>query len=394
MELEIKTQSLLDQFKFHRQKTTEILAPLSEADASMQPIVDVSPPKWHAAHTTWFFERFVLMNHKEDYQPFDLTLHYLFNSYYESIGERVARHKRGDQSRPDLLTVLEFRSYVDEHMAQFLKNYSATDELDYIIQIGLQHEQQHQELLWTDIKYILGKQALDLHYEGNNPDDLHSSASEQLWIDIPEGIYMVGYEGNDFHFDNEGAPHRVFLEQYSIRKGLVTASEYMEFIEDGGYSNFEYWLSEAWEWIKKEKIEAPEYWRLNDGNWEHFTLNGWTRVKPNEAIRHISYYEADAFAAWKGCRLAKEEEWEVAADHIDWGELWEWTGSSYLPYPGFKKAKGAIGEYNGKFMINQMVLRGRSLATAEGHSRRSYRNFFHPDKRWQYAGIRLVQDKD
>lgn len=394
MKTEKLTQrDLADDYLFHRQNTLDIISRLQEADTGVQPIIDVSPPKWHAAHTTWFFERFILMEYMKDYAIFDESFHFLFNSYYESAGERVPRDQRGMQTRPPLKDVIDFRAYVDLNMERLLREQELNEKAEFLVQLGLQHEQQHQELLWTDLKYILGKQALSPAYDGPNPDQkLVMDRQTEEWIHMEEGIYQVGFEGEEFSFDNERKRHRVFLEEFRIAQKPISNKEYLEFIEAGGYSDFKYWLSEGWAWVKEHGIEAPEYWERTENGWKQYTLNGWEPVDPDKTLCHVSYFEADAFAAWKGCRLPREEEWEAAADQMNWGEVWEWTQSAYLPYPGFKKEDGAIGEYNGKFMINQMVLRGASVATAKGHSRKSYRNFFHPDKRWQYSGIRLCKD--
>jgi len=379
-------------FQQLRDKTLNMVSQLTEADANAQPIIDVSPPKWHLAHTTWFFERFILMEYLPNYSVFNNDFHFLFNSYYESEGERVPRDQRGFQTRPELKDVIAFRNHVDRGMiALFQETETINERLNYLIELGLQHEQQHQELLWTDIKYILGKQALSPIYASDNPDRKLGMEGDSRWIEKPEGIYHIGFEGEDFSFDNELGRHRVFLEPYSISSALVTNAEYLEFIEDGGYQNFRFWLSEAWAWLKETGIESPEYWKKEGSEWMRYSLDGWQKPNPNAPVSHISYYEADAFASWKGQRLATEQEWEAASDDFEHGKLWEWTASAYLPYPGFTKELGAIGEYNGKFMINQMVLRGSSVATAAGHSRKSYRNFFPPDKRWQFSGIRLCK---
>ncbi len=388
----LQTQRLLLDFTESRQRTLNILSALSESDTVVQPIIDVSPPKWHIAHTTWFFERFILMDFLPGYSIYNEEYHFLFNSYYESAGERVPRDQRGFQTRPVLKDIIEFRHHVDSSMKILLESERSEDErLKFLLQLGLQHEQQHQELLWTDIKYILGKQALSPKYDSENPDRAINSEQKPTWINMPEGIYSIGFQGDGFCFDNELGRHRVFLEPYQISSSLVTNAEYLEFIGDGGYQKFNFWLSEAWAWVKSQGIDSPEYWKKFNGTWKRYSLDGWKELNPNEPVSHISYFEADAFAAWKGMRLPTEQEWEAASEHFKFGKLWEWTASAYLPYPGFKKEAGAIGEYNGKFMINQMVLRGSSVATAPGHSRSSYRNFFPPEKQWQFSGLRLCK---
>jgi ergothioneine biosynthesis protein EgtB len=383
--------NLLEKYITVRKYTEELCKPLKTEDYVVQPIADVSPPKWHIGHTTWFFETFVLKPNMEKYEEFDPQYNYVFNSYYETVGARVIRTDRGNLSRPSVEDIYKFRTYIDQAMSEFLQK-DISNEVVEIIVLGLNHEQQHQELLSTDIKYILGNNPLFPAY-GSSSNGKENFIQEQqgTFTKIAEGIYEIGYNGNDFCFDNELSRHQVFLQDYSIANDLVTNREFIEFINAGGYKNFNYWHAEGWDWVKNNDINSPLYWHWIDGAWHHYTWHGLQKVNMNETLCHISFYEAYAYASWKGLRLPTEFEWEIAAQQFDWGKRWEWTESAYLPYPGFKKAPGAIGEYNGKFMVNQKVLRGASEVTPPGHSRITYRNFFHPHLRWQFTGIRLAQ---
>jgi ergothioneine biosynthesis protein EgtB len=384
---------LWQQYKTIRKKTEEICAPLQAEDYVVQPIVDVSPPKWHLGHTTWFFETFVLEAYEEGYKEnreFNKDYNFIFNSYYESIGSRVIRTDRGNLSRPTVEEIYAYRKHVDSAMKRYLQNNAIDEKVRATIELGLNHEQQHQELLYTDIKYILGHNPLFPAYDQNNIENTPYDV-EEGYVNIEAGVYEIGYEGDGFHFDNEKKRHKCFVDNISVSKKLVTNGEYLEFINDGGYRSFGCWHAEAWEWLRNNDINSPLYWHFVHGKWHVYTLAGLKPLNPDEPVTHISYYEASAYARWKGMRLLKEEEWEVAAQQLNWGDRWEWTESAYLPYPGYAKADGAIGEYNGKFMVNQMVLRGASIATPENHSRISYRNFFHPHLRWQYTGIRLAK---
>jgi ergothioneine biosynthesis protein EgtB len=372
-----------------RQRSVSICAPLHTEDYVVQPVVDVSPPKWHLGHTTWFFETFILQPNLKDYQVFNAEYNYVFNSYYESVGTRVIRTDRGNLSRPGVTDVYKYRQYVDDKMHEFLSG-EITPELHALITLGLNHEEQHQELLITDIKYILGHNPLFPAYQEDYCFK-ERSITHADFIKMPAGIYEIGHTGNGFCFDNELNRHKVYLEEYSISNVLVTNKEYLEFMQAGGYTDFRHWHAEGWDWVKTNQVKAPLYWHEVDGQWMNYTLKGLQLIAPNMPLAHISYYEAAAYASWKGMRLPTENEWEAAAGQLAWGERWEWTESAYLPYPGFVKAPGAIGEYNGKFMVSQMVLRGGSVATPPGHSRITYRNFFHPPLRWQYTGIRLAK---
>ena len=379
---------LLKKFKDVRQRTEAICKPLQTEDYVVQPVVDVSPPKWHIGHTTWFYETFILKEYALGYVAFNKDYNYVFNSYYETIGARVIRTDRGNLSRPTVVDIYKYRAYVDAAMSEFLsKDYPSY--LHEIIELGLNHEEQHQELLWTDIKFILGNNPLFPAY--NSLLKGASNNSHEEWITIEESLYDIGFTGDTFCFDNELGKHKVYLQKFSICKDLVKNKDFIEFISAGCYNDFSLWHAEGLDWVKTNNIQSPMYWHFIEGRWHNYTLQGLQPVDENDTLNHISFYEAAAFAAWKGLRLPTEFEWEVASPDLHWGTRWEWTESAYLPYPGFSKAPGAIGEYNGKFMVNQKVLRGASEVTSPGHSRKTYRNFFHPQLRWQYAGIRLAK---
>jgi len=381
---------LKESFSSVRKRTCSICQHLSVEDYSVQPVNDVSPPKWHLAHTTWFFETFVLQPFLQDYVEFDQEFSYHFNSYYNNAGQRVIRSNRGLMTRPSVERVYAYREYVDEHVIRLLEG-NPNSRVSEVLQLGIQHEMQHQELLHYDIKYILGHQPFFPVYNDEEDSDRQVNFNEISWIHQEEGIFNIGSSSADFHFDNEKGHHKVYLESYSIASRPTTFGEYLEFIEDGGYKNFNLWHSDAWDFITKNKIIAPLYVHQIDGNWMRYTLSGLKPIASSDVLVNVSFYEAWAFAHWKGCRLPTEFEWEVLADQFKWGQVWEWTNSAYLPYPRFEKAPGALGEYNGKFMVNQMVLRGASAATTPHHSRKTYRNFFHPHLQWQFAGIRLAK---
>jgi len=383
--------TLTEQYRTIRQASEAICRPLRTEDYVVQPVVDVSPPKWHLGHTTWFWETFVLMKYDLAYKVYNPDYNYVFNSYYETVGARVIRTDRGNLSRPSVEEIYAYRKYVDAAMERLLTS-CATDDvvLRDVLLLGLNHEQQHQELLWTDIKYILGHNPL---FPALSDEDLDGGGgvAEKGFVPMSAGIYEIGFEGEGFCFDNERARHKVYLNDYEIAGSLVTNEEFIAFIQAGGYENFIYWHAEGWDWVKNNQIKSPLYWHMIDGKWYQYTLAGLRPLDMKASLCHISYYEAVAYAAWKGMRLPTELEWEAASAKFGWGKRWEWTESAYLPYPGFKKAEGAIGEYNGKFMVSQMVLRGASVATPAGHSRNTYRNFFHPPLRWQFTGIRLAK---
>jgi len=380
----------LSQYRKIRGLTLSLCAPLQKEDFVVQPAQNISPPKWHLAHTTWFFETFILKANMPTYQEFNTAYNFLFNSYYESVGDHAQQAGRGHFSRPTVEEIIAYREHVDRFMDLFLAEPIEEDLAETLI-LGLHHEQQHQELLLTDLKYILGNNPLFPPYftAGKEPEKHHLPDDKPILM--PEGIYEIGHTGEGFCFDNEMKKHKVYLQEYAIDSQLISNRDFLEFIESGGYQEFRFWHSEAWEWLKENKVNSPLYWHKINNEWQEYTLWGLHPLALQQPVCHVSYYEAAAFAAWAGMRLPTEEEWEAAADKFNWGRRWEWTGSAYLPYPGFQKREGATGEYNGKFMINQMVLRGASDATAKGHSRKTYRNFFHPAARWQYSGIRLAQ---
>ena len=384
--------NLPTRYKQVRDRSEAICQGLQAEDFVVQPMGDVSPPKWHLGHTTWFFETFVLQPHAASYRVYDTQYPYVFNSYYETVGARVVRTDRGNLSRPSVADVFAYRAYVDQAMHRFLSADGAEDDgLNALLELGLNHEEQHQELLITDIKYILGNNPLLPAYPTDYAQPPVPRITNEHWISQPEGVYAIGATGRDFCFDNELNRHKVYLAPYQIRQELVSNGEYLAFIEAGGYADFRYWHAEGWEWVKAHRISAPLYWHRLDGVWHYYTPQGLQPLPPDQPVCHVSYYEAWAYAQWRGLRLPTEAEWETTQDRFQWGSRWEWTESAYLPYPGFTKAEGAIGEYNGKFMINQMVLRGASEATTPGHSRPTYRNFFHAPLRWQFTGIRLAR---
>lgn len=386
----INQERLLDKYNSVRSHSENICKPLEIEDYVVQPVVDVSPPKWHLGHTTWFFETFILKPYYKGYKVFNDQYDFVFNSYYESVGARVVRTDRGNLSRPSVTDVYQYRAYVDEQMEIFLQNEILSSELAEVLELGLNHEQQHQELLYSDIKYILGHNPLFPVYSSDKIFDQQTSQYNEF-VKVEAGIYEIGYKGDDFCFDNELGRHKVYLDRFEIAKYPVTNAQYLEFIADGGYTNFKYWHSEGWEWVKENEAKSPLYWHYIDQKWMNYTFGGLQEIDLNEPVCHVNFYEASAFASWKGMRLPTEAEWETASPELNWGQRWEWTDSAYLPYPGFQKAPGAIGEYNGKFMVSQMVLRGASVATPKGHSRATYRNFFHPRHQWQFMGIRLVK---
>lgn len=373
-----------------RRHTEALCASLSAEDQCIQSMPDASPAKWHRAHTTWFFEQFILQPHVPGYRSFSPQFSYLFNSYYENVGARHPRFARGMITRPSSNEVGEYRAHVDGAMAELLAGGS---DLGDLLTLGLQHEQQHQELLSTDILHALSQNPLDPAAIPGWVSPTHSTAP-QSFIAHRGGIVSVGSQGGGFAFDNEGPRHDVLLQPFQISNQLVRNAAWLEFIADGGYTTPTLWMSEGWAAVLANDWAAPMYWRKNDGAWSSLGLGGVTAVDPAQPVRHISWYEADAFARWSGKRLPTEFEWEAATAHAGMTEVddhvWQWTCSAYSPYPGFVPEAGAIGEYNGKFMINQMVLRGGSMATPAGHTRTSYRNFFHPDRRWQFSGLRLA----
>ncbi|MBM3528895.1 MAG: ergothioneine biosynthesis protein EgtB [Alphaproteobacteria bacterium] len=383
-----------DAFKTVRAETERRAAPLSPEDQGVQSMPDASPTKWHRAHTTWFFEQFLLKAHATDYREFDERFGFLFNSYYVAAGPRHARPERGTITRPDAGEVADYRAHVDAAVLDLIERAddSALAAIVPIVEIGLHHEQQHQELLYTDILHAFAQNPTNPAYDPRWRPPAAQSGRD--YAALPAGIRRIGHGEAGFCFDNEQPAHDVLLREGKIARHLVTNGEWLEFIAAGGYARHELWLSDGWAKVQDDGWCAPGYWREVGGAWHSLTLAGLKPVDPAAPVCHVSYYEADAFARWAGKHLPSEAEWEVAARagllYDAFGAVWQWTRSAYLPYPAYCAAEGALGEYNGKFMVNQMVLRGSSLATPAGHARPSYRNFFHPPARWQFSGLRLV----
>lgn len=384
------TKNCVEKYSEIRNHSVEICRPLEIEDYVVQPIVDVSPPKWHLGHTTWFFETFILQPNFPDYEVYNQQYNFVFNSYYETVGARVIRTDRGNLSRPSVSDIFKYREYVDEKMTKFLQSDYLTESLESLLELGLNHEQQHQELLLTDIKYILGHNPLFPAYKKESIS-IKEKVRDSEMLSFSEGVYEIGFQGEGFCFDNELGRHKVYLNDFQISSHLINNHEYLEFMNAGGYQDFRHWHAEGWDWVKQNAAKSPLYWHFIDGKWMNYTLNGLQEIDLAEAVCHINFFEASAFASWKEKRLPTEAEWEIASGHFDWGKRWEWTNSAYLPYPGFKKEAGAVGEYNGKFMVDQTVLRGASVATPIGHSRNTYRNFFPTHLQWQFTGIRLAK---
>ena len=384
----------IEAFRRVRDETERRAGPLSAEDQAVQSMPDASPAKWHRAHTTWFFETFLLQPNVPGYKVFDQRFAYLFNSYYVAAGPRHARPKRGLITRPDAGEIAAYRAHVDAAVERLIgaADSAALPEIGRILEIGLNHEEQHQELLITDILHVFAQNstapAYDPHWQPPR------AAAQAGFADLAEGIHTVGHQGEGYCFDNEGPSHRVLIGPVRIARSLVSNGEWAEFIKDGGYANPMLWLSDGWAAVQNEGWQAPGHWQDHDGEWKQLTLGGLKSIDPSAPVMHVSYYEADAFARWAGKHLPTEQEWEVAARqgalNDAFGIVWQWTRSAYSPYPGFAACDGALGEYNGKFMINQMVLRGSSLATPDGHTRVTYRNFFYPPARWQFTGVRLA----
>ena len=417
---QLSRDSLLKSYKKVRAFSHKLAKPLSNEDYVVQSMPDVSPTKWHLAHTSWFFEAFVLSKTINKYRSLHPQYNFLFNSYYVQVGERHSRPKRGLISRPTVDEVYEYRNYVDKNMLKLFKNL---DDKKYakiaeVIEIGIHHEQQHQELIVTDIKHVLSENPLFPVYKKSPENKKKSEKSKYSWIEFEGGIHSIGNEGDSFGYDNEFPVHKTYVEPFSLASRLVTNGEYLEFIKDSGYSKPELWLSDGWNTVSLNNWSAPLYWIREGSNWKQFTLGGLKKIDPNQPVCHLSFYEAEAFSRWAGARLPSEFEWEIASigqktegNFVDngnfqpvaakntkgalnqmYGDVWEWTRSPYSPYPGYNPPPGALGEYNGKFMCNQMVLRGGSCATSKSHIRNSYRNFFPPDARWQFMGLRLAKD--
>jgi len=416
----VSREDVLRHYHSVRGVTELLCAPLTPEDACMQTMPDVSPPKWHLAHVSWFFETFVLKAFHTAYVEFDPHFAMLFNSYYEGAGAMHPRAQRGILSRPLLKDVYRYRSHVDEYMTRLIETapQARWEAIAARTTLGLHHEQQHQELLLTDIKHIFASQPLKPVYkEAGEHAVAAPSAPPFTWHEFAGGIHEIGFSGEGFSYDNEMPRHRVFLEVFRMGSRPVTNGEYLEFMEAGGYRQAQWWLSEAWGVVRSRGWQAPLYWEQSDGRWWYMTLSGMQAVDEHAPVCHVSYYEADAFARWAGRRLPREAEWEVAARDCTvtgnlqdggrfqpapargdgllqiYGDVWEWTQSPYVAYPGFRPLAGTLGEYNGKFMCSQMVLRGGSCATPADHIRASYRNYFYPADRWQFTGIRLADDQ-
>jgi ergothioneine biosynthesis protein EgtB len=414
----IKPSGLLQFYRSVRSASQELTRSLTDADATVQSMPDASPAKWHLAHTTWFFETMVLVPNVPGYRVFDRAFNFLFNSYYESIGARQARPKRGLITRPSLDEIYAYRSYVDAAVDAFLADEPQKDVAD-LVELGCHHEQQHQELLLTDILHLFSQSPLKPAYKAPEPIAVRTEiVGETKYCAFGGGVAEIGHVGPGFSFDSEGPRHKVFVDRFLLADRLVTNARWMEFIADGGYRKPLLWLSEGWTKANAEGWTAPLYWDDRDGEAWTMTLHGAQPVDGAAPVTHISYFEADAFATWAGKRLPTEAEWELAADGLSpegnfadsgrlrprplalrshklnqmFGDVWEWTRSAFAPYPRFRPAEGAVGEYNGKFMSGQFVLRGGSCATPSGHIRASYRNFFPPDARWQFSGLRLAED--
>jgi ergothioneine biosynthesis protein EgtB len=415
--------SMLERFHRTRTLSRDLARGLNEADMTVQSMPDASPVKWHLGHTTWFFETFLLRDHVPDYRLFDAAWPFLFNSYYEAEGARIARPDRGLLTRPTATDILAYRDHVDAAMIAVLPRLM--ERHGDLVELGIQHEQQHQELLLTDLKHLFSRNPLGPAYAVAQPAPA-VPATPLRWIEGAEGLAQIGSDGEGFAFDNELPRHPFWLAPHALASRPVTNAEWIEFIADRGYATASAWLSDGWDWLRREQVTAPLYWRRKDQGgqeWEHFTLAGWQPVDPQAPVTHVSFYEADAFATWAGARLPTEQEWEAAAQGHDplggiqldpvpgadapavapcaepeggpfaslFGNVWEWTGSAYRPWPGYRTAAGAVGEYNGKFMSGQFVLKGGSCATPRGHVRAAYRNFFHPHQRWQFTGVRLAR---
>jgi ergothioneine biosynthesis protein EgtB len=409
---------LLDGYSAVRGLTSALCRPLALEDYVIQSAPECSPAKWHLAHTSWFFENFLLAPLRPGYRSFHPRYGYLFNSYYETVGTFFPRPMRGLLSRPTVDDIFRYREHVDQHMRELIGRLDLQRDASEIsrVRLGLHHEQQHQELLLTDVKNLLALNPLRPAYR-EAADEPPVEAAPLRWMELPAGIYNAGFEGEGFAFDNETPRHRVYLERFALATRPVSNGEYLEFIEAGGYGDAALWLSDGWRKVNEAGWQAPLYWERADGHWWHMTLSGFQRVDPHAPVCHVSYYEADAFARWAGKRLPTEFEWEAAAasfpvagnlldsgqlhpsaaanaSHQLFGDVWEWTSSGYSPYPGFKPLAGSLGEYNGKFMVNQFVLRGGSCATPRSHIRATYRNFFYPSDRWQFMGLRLASSPD
>jgi ergothioneine biosynthesis protein EgtB len=415
----LASPSLSARYTACRGQTETLTASLSAEDQMVQSCADASPAKWHQAHTTWFFETFILSPNLPGYRTPDPRFHDLFNSYYNAVGPQPEKALRNTFSRPGLADVHRYRRHVDEHMLKLLESPAVTDAVLKLAELGINHEQQHQELLVTDVKHAFWSNPLRPAYVTEKPQQIVTEAVPQKAREYPGGLVESGHPGGSFHFDNEAPRHKVFAPPFRLGSRLITCGEYLAFMDERGYERPELWLSNGWQAVQTHRWKAPLYWEKSGNDWHQFTCSGMRKIEESEPVTHVSHYEADAFARWAGARLPTEFEWEVAASELPvegnlleegrfhpqaatpsesnqplqfFGDVWEWTSSAYLPYPGFKPADGALGEYNGKFMSNQMVLRGGSCVTPRSHIRASYRNFFPPETRWQFSGIRLADD--
>ncbi len=405
-------QNLTTRFQQVRQKTCEICSHIENEDFVVQPNSEVSPPKWHLGHTSWFFEEVLLKKYEENYVSFNDQYNVLFNSYYKAVGQHTIQSERGNLSRPTVAEVMQYRQAIDHRITQLLTKPQVADEILPLIETGIHHEQQHQELLYMDIKTILASNVLATKYSETQlkPAQAQTLLPDQIWVKFNEGLYEIGYGVSDFSYDNERPRHKNYLYSFAASQSLVTNGEYLAFIQDNGYANAQYWLSKGWDWVNQQHIQQPLYWVMDDGQWHEYTLHGLIPLDLNRPLVHISYFEADAFANWKNLRLPTEQELEVFLssteanvslvsernyhpnDALDKEQVWCWTKSQYLPYPRFKAFDGVLNEYNGKFMCNQFVLRGGCIITPEQHYRHSYRNFYQPEQRWMFSGIRLAKD--
>ncbi|WP_300376591.1 ergothioneine biosynthesis protein EgtB [Henriciella sp.] len=411
----VTPESLIRRFDEIRSRSLDLASDLSDADATVQSMEDASPAKWHLAHVTWFFERFILKPNVDGYRGFDDDYDYLFNSYYDAVGERHPRPCRGLLSRPALEEVLAYRTHVDAAMRSLLSG-DVSERVSELVTLGLHHEEQHQELFLTDILHLFAQNPLKPAFRAPEPRLMKAASAEMCWHRFEGGLLGIGHDGEGFAFDCEEPRHKRWIEPFELASRAVTNADWIQFIEDGGYEDPAYWLSDGWAVCVSEGWHCPLYWKQGEGEWWTMTLRGWQPVDREAPVCHVSYYEADAYASWAGARLPDEAEWEIAASNTSlagndagtgrlspapqtgdgllglFGDVWEWTRSAYAPYPGFAAAEGAVGEYNGKFMSGQYVLRGGSCVTPRGHVRATYRNFFHPEKRWQFAGLRLARD--
>ena len=426
-------KALLEEFKSVRAQSTRLAAPLQPEDCVVQSMADVSPTKWHLAHVTWFFERVILQQFKDNYRPYNESYYYIFNSYYNSLGQQAERIRRGTLSRPTIAEIMEYRAAIDERALEFIETApdDKWDEIAYLFKLGFNHEQQHQELLLTDIKNVFALNPLHPAYQSLSPQQATSvGALRNNYLTFKGGLCEIGVDGANsiqkpFSYDNERPRHKVYLEDFKLLPRLITCGEFLEFIEDGGYETPSLWLSDGWALLQQERWRHPLYWQKDDSGWKIMTLAGLRELNPAEPVCHVSYYESWAYARWAGKRLPTEAEWEVAAQTLDeiqrdgnfvengvlhpapdspacgehdmslsqmFGDVWEWTASAYLPYPGYIQEAGPLGEYNGKFMSDQMILRGGSCLTPHSHVRETYRNFFQCDKRWQMTGFRLADN--